>query len=308
VRLGTPPSNTSSPRAESREVAELRRLRAEQPPLAAAIDLHIELLDMERRVRARVPLPRNYRQIASLTERLTAGQPLLQFEDIPLDWSDFRRLFRETADTFRRHGMMEDEDCQRVHALTRDGDALQPLARWWYNTAADPERAGEAPIERAEHLHHALLHALRPFLSRAAEAILPQVDLQAWQRSSCPLCGGDPDFSVWNTNAGAAGAGAAAGAAGAGAGASERQLLCGRCAGQWGYPDSQCVFCGCVDAAQLRSFAGSPRIYRVEACDACHRYLKGFDGRAAGRTMMLSFDTVATLPLDAAVIQRGYIG
>jgi hypothetical protein len=298
VRLGTPSSNLSSPRAESREVAELRRLRAEQPQLAGAIDLHIELLETERRVRARVPVPRNYRQIANLTERLAAGQPLLLFDEIPLDWSDFRRLFRETADTFRRHGMMEDEDCQRVHALTRDGDALPPLARWWYNTAADPEHAGEAPIERAECLHHALLHALRPFLMRSAEAILPQVDLQAWQRSSCPLCGGDPDFSVWN-------AGNTSNASIAG---SERQLLCGRCAGQWGYPDPQCVFCGCVDAGQLRSFAGSPRIYRVEACDACHRYLKGFDGRAAGRPLMLTFDAVATLPLDAAVIQRGYIG
>jgi formate dehydrogenase maturation protein FdhE len=288
VRLG-PPSPVSSPRAESREIAELRRLRAEQPPLAAAIDFHIELMDMERRVRARVPLPRNYRQIAALTERLAAGRPLLQFEELPLDWSDFRRLFRETADTLRRHGMMEEAECQRVHALTRDGDALPPLARWWYNSAADPEQAGEAPVEQAEHLHHALLHALRPFLMRSAEAILPQVDLQAWQRGSCPLCGGDPDFSVWSA-------------------AGERQLLCGRCAGQWTYPDQQCVFCGSVDASQLRSFAGSPRIYRVDACDACHRYIKGFDGRVADRQMMLTFDAVATLPLDAAAIQRGYIG
>ena len=31
-----------------------------------------------------------------------------------------------------------------------------------------------------------------------------------------------------------------------------------------------------------------------------------FDGRVAGRPMMLTFDAVATLPLDAAVIQRGY--
>jgi hypothetical protein len=246
-------------------------------------------MEMERRVRARVPLPRNYRLVASLTERLSAGLPLLQFDDLPLDWSDFRRLFRETADTFRRHGTMDDADCQRVHVLTRDSEGLQPLARWWYNIAADPERAGEAPFERAEHLHHALLHTLRPYLMRSADAILPQVDLRDWQRGSCPLCGGDPDLAVWNNNG-------------------ERQLLCGRCAGQWSYPESQCVFCQNIDAAQLHSFAGSPRIYRVQACDACQRYLKGFDGRLAGRPLMLTYDAVATLPLDAAVMQRGYIG
>jgi Protein involved in formate dehydrogenase formation len=268
-------------------VTELRRLRTEQPALAAAIDLHIELMEMERRVRARVPVPRNYRQVASLTERLAVGRPLLQFDEIPLDWSDFRRLFRETADTLRRHGMMDEAGCQRVHALTRDGDALPPLARWWYNTAAEPEQATEAPIEQPELLHHALLHALRPFLMRSAEAILPNVDLRSWQRGSCPLCGGDPDFAVWSATA-------------------DRQLLCGRCAGQWSYPDPQCVFCGMSEAAKLRTFAGPTRIYRVEACDACHRYLKGFDGRVAGRPLMLTFDAVATLPLDAAVIQRGY--
>jgi hypothetical protein len=288
VKVGTPSSSSPSPRTESREVAELRRLRAEQPHLAAAIDLHIELMEMERRVRARVPLPRNYRQIASLTERLSAGQTLLHFDEIPIDWSDLRRLFRDAADTFRRHGMMEDGECQRVHALTRDADALPALARWWYASAADPDGAGDPPVEHAELLHHALLRALRPFLTRSAEAILPQIDCQAWTRGTCPLCGGDPDFSVWMPTGG-------------------RQLLCARCAGQWAYPDQQCPFCGTDDAAQLQSFAAS-RIYRVEACDACHRYLKGFDGRTAGRSIMLTFDSVATLTLDAAVIQRGYIG
>ncbi len=267
----------------------MRRLRAEQPHLAAAIDLHLELMEMERRVRGRVPLPRNYRQIASLTERLTAGRTLLQFDEIPIDWSDLRRLFRDAADTLRRHGMMEEGECQRVHTLTRDADALPALARWWYATAADPDGAGDPPIEHAELLHHALLRALRPFLTRSAEAILPQIDCQAWTRGTCPLCGGDPDFSVWMPTT------------------DGRQLLCARCTGQWAYPDQQCTFCGTQDAAQLQSFAAS-RIYRVDACDACHRYLKGFDGRTAGRPIMLAFDSVATLTLDAAVIQRGYIG
>src|SRR5262249_18557161 len=138
-------------------------------------------------------------------------------------------------------------------------------------------------------LHHALLHALRPFLMRSAEAILPNVDLQGWQRGKCPLCGGDPDFAIWNAPG-------------------DRHLLCGRCAGQWAYPDQHCVFCGIVDAAQLQTFAGTPRFYRLQGCDACDRYAKGFDGRNAARTIMLTYDAVATLPLDAALIQRGYIG
>jgi hypothetical protein len=38
----------------------------------------------------------------------------------------------------------------------------------------------------------------------------------------------------------------------------------------------------------------------------CLRYLKAYDGRRAARPVMQVVDGVATLPLDAAAIQRGY--
>jgi hypothetical protein len=34
--------------------------------------------------------------------------------------------------------------------------------------------------------------------------------------------------------------------------------------------------------------------------------LKTLDGRVAGRTVMPSVDSIATLPLDAVVMQRGF--
>ena len=36
------------PRAETREVAELRQLKAAQPELASAVDLQIALVDIQR--------------------------------------------------------------------------------------------------------------------------------------------------------------------------------------------------------------------------------------------------------------------
>ena len=44
-------------RAESREVRELRELKSEQPDLATAADMQIELLNAQRRIQSRVPLP-----------------------------------------------------------------------------------------------------------------------------------------------------------------------------------------------------------------------------------------------------------
>jgi hypothetical protein len=36
------------------------------------------------------------------------------------------------------------------------------------------------------------------------------------------------------------------------------------------------------------------------------RYIKAYDARRAGRPVMPMVDSIATLPLDAAAMQRGY--
>jgi formate dehydrogenase maturation protein FdhE len=58
----------------------------------------------------------------------------------------------------------------------------------------------------------------------------------------------------------------------------------------------------------ITSFATRDGRYRVYACDVCRRYLKAYDGRNAARPVMVAVDTIATLPLDAGAIQKGYVG
>jgi formate dehydrogenase maturation protein FdhE len=60
------------------------------------------------------------------------------------------------------------------------------------------------------------------------------------------------------------------------------------------------------DRSRITSFATPDGQYRVYACDACQRYLKAYDGRRASRPVMPAVDSIATLPLDAAAMQRGY--
>ena len=45
------------PRSESREALELQAIRAQHPELADAVDMHLELLELQRRIQGRVPLP-----------------------------------------------------------------------------------------------------------------------------------------------------------------------------------------------------------------------------------------------------------
>jgi len=280
-------------RAEPREVVELKQLKARQPELADAVDLQVALIDLQRRVLGRVPMP--WIEVAPdwLKRQHEQGRPLLRFEDIPLDWTDFRLVFRQTADVLRRYEALETDDYHAIQAMSRDGHLLEPLVVHWFNQVAAPERVGEPPTPAAaaspEALEQVLTIAMRPFLERCADVVQQRADFSTWTHAHCPLCGGEPEFAVLTS-------------------AGDRLLICGRCTGRWRFDPCACPFCHNDDRSLLPSFTSRDRLYRLYACDVCRRYIKAYDARGGGRPVMLALDTIATLPLDAAAIQRGYRG
>jgi FdhE protein len=281
------------PRADTREIVELRQLKAAQPELADAVDMQIALVDMQRRVQGRVPLPRIAVDPAWARTQQAAGRPLVRFSDIPLEWSDFRLTLRQTADILLRFEALERADHERILALARDGNALEPLVARWYDASSGVEGDGDARIKEVTDgpagLDQVLVLALRPFLARCAEALAPQIDLASWNHGHCPICGWEADFAVITPGA-------------------DRRLFCGRCVAQWSFAPLTCPFCANDDRALITSFATRDGRYRVYACDVCRRYLKAYDARNATRPVMVAVDTIATLPLDAAAMQRGYTG
>jgi hypothetical protein len=269
-------------RVEPREIAELRLLKAAQPELAAAADMQIELIQAQRRVQVRVPLPAAAFSPGGLTWPRPDGRPLLQFDDLPIDWTDFRLMLRQTADILRRFETLDSADYKRIQALAHEAPDIRPPVARWYNAAA-----GTPPAPDEEMLDQVLLLAMRPFLARCAEGLLPGMDLSDWHRPDCPLCGGEPEFAWINASA-------------------ERLLICGRCTGTWRHDPLACPFCGNGDPARITSFASHDGRYRIYGCEGCRRYLKAYDGRRGDRPVMLAVDSIATLPLDAAAMQRGY--
>lgn len=279
-------------RSEPREIVELKQLKEAQPELADAVDMQVALVDVQRRIQARVPLPRLQPDSAWLAAQQRAARPAVRFEDIPLDWSDLRLAVRQTADVLARFDSLDRNDCDYIVGMTREGHALEPLVTNWYvatsgvDPAPGPERLpeGAPPI-----LEQVLLLALRPFLVRCAEALLPRPDFAQWHHGHCPVCGWEPDFAVVLPTG-------------------ERRLICGRCLAQWSYGAHTCPYCANDDRARVTSFATRDGRYRVYACDVCQRYLKAYDARNAARPVIPSVDSIATLPLDAAAIARGYQG
>jgi hypothetical protein len=287
-----PPPQPRPARAESREVIELRQLKLSQPDLASAADMQIALVDMQRRVQSRVPLPWIQMNSEWVRAQRAAGRPIVRFADIPLDWTDFRLTLRQTADILRRHDALEAADHAAIVQLGRDGHALEPLVTQWYNATSgvnggDPR--DRLPAGAPSSLEQVLVLALRPFLARCAEALAQEVESSPWNHGHCPFCGWEPDFAVITPSA-------------------DRRLICGRCVAQWPFAPLTCPFCSNDDRALITSFATRDGRYRVYACDVCRRYLKAYDGRKASRAVMVSVDSIATLPLDAAAMQRGYVG
>ena len=281
-----------APRAESRETIELKQLKAEQPELATAVDMQLALVDMQRRVQSRVPLPWIQADPEWLRTQQAAGRPLVRFGDIPLEWTDFRLTFRQTADILRRFDALEADEHEKILALGREGNALEPLLRRWYaaTSGADDVEPRERTMDGAPpSLDQVLVLAIRPFLARCAEVVMQRGDLASWHHGHCPVCGWEPDFAAITPSA-------------------ERRLICGRCAAQWSFGAHTCPFCANDDRSLITSFATRDGKYRVYACDVCRRYLKAYDGRGGARPVMVSVDSIATLPLDAAAIQKGYVG
>lgn len=273
-------------RSEPREIVELRRLKEDQPDLASAADLQIELLQLQRRVQSRVPLPAIKLDAEYLAGLLRSG-PILRFEHLKLDWSDVRFLVRAVAAAMRTHEALDPADLQKVEAITRDAERLPRVVRVWYDGPAAREGAPAGSGIDIDGLETVLLQAMRPFLTRAADAILARLETQPWTHGTCPVCGGEPDLAVITP-------------------AADRLLICSRCLARWRFHQITCPFCSNSDRSRITSFASRDGQYRLSACDVCERYLKAYDARHATRPVMPPVDSVATLPLDAAAMQRGY--
>jgi len=262
--------------AEPRDVAALRRLRETSPDLVPVVDFQLAWLQVERRVDSRVQLPRTLGADATCAARLAAGSRILEFDDLVLDWSDVRRLCGVAADLLRRADLVEPEQEARAQACLRDAGALPAELRRWYDhdAAVDP---AIAPV---------WAFGLRPYLTRAAAALLPRIDAAAWCRAACLVCGDDPEFAAWSSGG--------------------RRLICGRCAAQWPFDPARCPHCAAGREIDRQSFSDPTRLYRVEACTQCRRYVKGLDEDRAGRGVLVAYDPIATLPLDAAASGLGF--
>lgn len=286
--MSSSPPVPRTERLDPPEIAALRRLKRESPDLASAADMQIDILVVQRRAQSRLTTPWIESDAARLREWLQRGEPILRFEDLAVDGLAFRVMFRQMTDVLRRFDILDAGDHAALQALARSGHPTQDELRRWFDDRARRLTPTAAPSHaHGESFDQIMELSARPFLERATELLRSRTDVSEWNRSYCVYCGGDPEMASLSVDG-------------------RRRLHCGRCAGAWDFDAGTCPHCGNRDARQQASYASADGRYRLLACNACRRYLKALDGRHAERPLMLSVDSIATLPLDAAAIHRGY--
>jgi FdhE protein len=128
----------------------------------------------------------------------------------------------------------------------------------------------------------------QPIAEHLAET--PASKLAGFAGSVCPVCDARPQVAVLRPEGDGG----------------KHFLVCSFCLTEWGFRRILCPVCGEEDHVKLpRYSAEGVAAVRVEACDSCHRYLKGVDMTADGLAVPL-VDEVATVPLDLWAADKGY--
>jgi FdhE protein len=215
-----------------------------------------------------------YRVQGKVAARLAAGAALTgSLED---DLAGFRAAL---ADIVRYAGASGPPGLRaEVDAFRSDGD--ERLLEWWRGS-----RAG-----RTDYLARALL---RPYgETLAATGITAEPPSGPATAGACRRCGGPP-WIGYRRSAG-------------GDEAAQRLLGCAICGSERHLDRIACAGCGQTEPTKLAVFQSERHAaVRIEACDACQRYIKSIDLTVDGRAIP-EVDDLCSLSLDLWAVEQGY--
>jgi len=258
----------------------LRQETAKRPELAGIIDLYCALLEAQAQVRVE---PGTALDPAEAAARLEQGLPLLSPEALLADGPALADLCERIASIVAEHRPELADAVAAVRAwLNREREHLGALAVEYLREG----HIGEG--EDASVFAFIFDSALYPFLRARALALAPLVEDGAWYRGFCPVCGGEPDFAALDRQGG------------------RRRLLCSHCDSEWTFQRVACPFCSNDDPHRLAYYPSDDGAYRLNVCEACHRYIKTIDLREVAGERLLAVERILTVGMDMAAQKAGY--
>jgi FdhE protein len=258
--------------------AEIDCALADRPGLRGPLDwlraVADELVPASAFVTATLPDPDAARS------KLLGGVPLLRGESVTVDTAEFARRWKRLAEALESPPPGIGLAVKRGH--------LDPGAALATLLDGQPLEVAGFDAGLVVTLCRFTLFAGLAALADCAVSVRQGVP---WDHGSCPVCGGTPllgEFRGLDQS---------------------RFLRCGSCAASWEVPRQWCPGCGNRDHATLGFLAkeGEGTRYRVATCDACRGGLKMLSTLTTLPPLMLLVADAATLHLDLAAADRGYL-
>jgi formate dehydrogenase maturation protein FdhE len=269
---------------QDRQVLQaLADARQKHGELAGLLDFYHDLYQAQFEAKASLPEP-EVRDDPAMRQRSAAGLPQLTFDQLGIEPEPFARLVDQIGAVLVRHNPAGETDCHEQSAPSEEMVALARQVFETWDTLTSPKLEAERqPGAKAEPSHLPMLaagFALAPYLQRAAEAILPRLDLSLWTKGFCPVCGGQPNLALFEQSRGA------------------RQLVCSRCDGSWDYQRVGCPFCS--SERKQTYYPSQDGAHRLYVCPDCHRYLKTADLREIHRPVYPLVERLILVGMDLA--------
>jgi FdhE protein len=268
-------------------LAELDKLAKQQPALQPACSVLATALPalFTEAVTETAPTP----GAEKVRDKLLGGVPLLRGEAVAWDRPSLDRRWLAVCAAVANH--------QQSDAAGKLGQAIQALEPATLLTevlAGRPDTvAGKAEALALDAGLAATVLRLSalPVLAHIAEQLSGPGREVAWDVGCCPVCGSHPLLGEFR-------------------GLEQlRWLRCGWCASAWEFPRLRCPFCDNRDHRSLGYFhiEGEENRYRAATCDACQGFVKMVSTLSPLSAVQLLVADVATLPLDLAAADRGFV-
>ena len=223
----------------------------------------------------------------AISKRIERGIPLINFDELALDWPLLRDSFNEVTAIFAEYPELFGELPQRLRGPGVSRLLTKKAVKAWFKGTELP--AAILTDDVNANLAVAIIHAtLKPFLVSHAGVLTGFIDQERWRREYCPICGGSPDFAYLDKERGS------------------RWLLCSRCDTEWLFQRLQCPYCGTQDQNALAYFTDDEGLYRLYVCERCKHYLKTIDLRPAKAEVLLPLERFYTLDIDRQAQEQGY--
>lgn len=222
------------------------------------------------------------------SERMESGAPLLNFDELAIDWALLPDIFARVATTLADYPDLFGEAARKLKKTGSRPSLTGETVKAWFERVMPPSTT-TADDDSEYLLGEAVIHAsLKPFLVNHAKALIGLVKPEQWRRRYCPICGGSPDFAFLDRERGA------------------RWLLCSRCNTEWLFQRLECPCCGTQDQNALAYFTDNQGTYRLYVCERCKQYLKAIDLRQTDSEVCLPLERLFTLNIDDQAQREGY--